>query len=289
MAEASTEVLEPTEVELKEAREMGWADKDKWRGKEEDWVDAKTFLEKGKQVLPIVAAHNKRLRGDLDTLGGELASVKAALDGANAAIEALQASHDEDTKAQVEAARAKLKTELAAASRDGDHEAVADLTDQMTRLNTADDKADKDEKGDKGNGKDRQEPQLHPEVVSWFTEHPDFAKDRRRIALARAIADEKRTAGDKRVGAAFLDEVAEEVEQVLGGAGGNNGASRVAGGNGGTSRSNAANGGGKSYADLPAEAKAACDKMAARLVGENRAHKTIDSWRKSYTQQYYKD
>ena len=101
MAEASTEVLEPTEVELKEAREMGWADKDKWRGKEEDWVDAKTFLEKGKQVLPIVAAHNKRLRGDLDTLGGELASVKAALDGANAAIEDLQASHDEDSKAQV--------------------------------------------------------------------------------------------------------------------------------------------------------------------------------------------
>lgn len=287
MSEDNTEVLEPTADELKEAREMGWADKEKWRGKPEDWVDVKTFLEKGRQVLPIVTAHNRKLKGDLETVNAQVLAQAEALKAANAAIEALQASHDEDTKEQVEAARKQLKTELEAASRDGDHAAVADLTEQMTRLNQADDKAG--DKGDKGGkGRDETEPALHPEVERWFTDHSDFVKDRRRLALARAISDEKRAEGDKRIGTVFLDEVAQEVEDILGTKGGG-GTNRVSGGNGGTNRSNGGGGNAKTYADLPAEARAACDKMAARLVGDNRAHKTMDSWRKSYTAQYFKD
>lgn len=290
---ADEEVVEVTEVELKEAREIGWADKDKWRGKPEDWVDAKTFLERGRQILPIVTAHNRKLKTDLENVGGELASVKEALRASTAAIEALQQSHDEDVQEQVEAARKQLKEELEAASRDGDHKAVADLTEQMTRLNTAattaDDKDGKGGKDGKGENADTTETALHPEVKQWFLDHSDFAKDGRRIALARAIADEKRTGGDKRIGTAFMDDVAEEVERVLGGAGAREGVDRVASGNGGTSRQQLNNGGGKSYSDLPKEAKDACDKMATRLVGENRAHKTIESWRKSYVTQYYKD
>lgn len=284
-----TQVLEVSEADLKEARDIGWADKDKWRGKAEDWVDAKTFLERGRQVLPIVTAHNRKLKGDLEGMGSQLVETQNALKAAQAAIAALEESHNADTAAQVEAARKQLKSELEAASRDGDHAAVADLTDQMTRLNAADDKGGKTDKAVVKDDASGDGEKLHPEVKAWFEEHPDFVKDRRRIALARAVADEMRGAGDRRVGSAFLDDVADEVERVIGRNGGSDGTSRVSGGNGGTGRRDTTTGGAKTYADLPADAKAVCDKQAAKLVGPTRAHKDLKSWQASYARQYFQE
>lgn len=48
------------------ARDMGWAPKDKWRGDPEKWVDAKEFVRRGEEVLPIVTAENRRLKAELE-------------------------------------------------------------------------------------------------------------------------------------------------------------------------------------------------------------------------------
>lgn len=221
----------------------------------------------------------------------QLDSVQASLDAANAAIEALEESRAEDVKEQVEAARETLKKQLVTASRDGDHEGVADLTDKLTQLNTADDAvADEEEKDKDKDKKKNQRPTLHPEVVQWYKDNPDFATDARKSALANVIAAEMRQAGEASVGKVFLDKVAAEVDKTLGGAAGQRGTAKVEAGGGGGARGN--RGGDvpeKTYADLPAEAKAACDKMSARLVGPNRAHKDVASWRKSYAAQYFKE
>ena len=279
---------EQQEALEKEAKTMGWVPKEQFRGAETEFVDAKEFVERGRQILPIVQANNQRLMGQVNVLGQKLSSVEEALKASNATIEALESSHDEDVKAQVEAARAELKEQLEAASRDGDHRAVADLTDKMTQLNTAaSTRGNGEDKGDKGEQKPPAPPPIHPEVQAWMTQNADFMQDPRRVALANVITQELRQAGDTSIGAAFLDRVAEEVDKTLGARKAGS-ASRVSPGGGGRGRGVDGGGGAaKSYADLPAEAKAACDKMSKRLVGPNRAHKDETSWRASYAKQYF--
>ena len=282
---------EVTQEEIAEAKELGWADKDAWKGDPEKWVGAKEFLERGRHILPIVQEHNKKLRGTVGSLSTRLASAEEALRSANAAIEALQESNAADVKEQVEAARKDLREQLAQASRDGDHERIAELTDSLTQLNTANaDAGGDDDKGGKGGKDDKGDPpKIHPEVAKWYKDNPEFATDRRRIMLARAVAEELREEGEDAVGAAFLDLVAVEVNKTLGTPQQRRSAARAESGNGGGGRGAGGGGGseGKTYADLPTEAKQTCERMAARLVGPNRAHKDLASWQKSYAKQYF--
>lgn len=291
MADDSTERVE---VE-KKARLFGWVPKEEYKGEEKSWLDAPEFVERGEQILPIVQSNNRRLMGQIHQMGTELSSVQESLKASDATIRALEESRDKDVKAQVEATRKQLKEELTRASRDGDHEAVADLTDQMTRLTAAETRVAVDDEGDEQSGDkvtprggDRIPPALKAEVESWYDKNPEFRTNARKIGLGRAISVEFRQAGDLRVGAEFLNAVAEEVDKALGGSA-RGGSSKVSGDNGGRGRQTTVTGGQKTYADLPAEAKAACDKMTARLVGPNRAHKDIKSWRDSYVTQYYKE
>lgn len=43
----------------REARKMGWVPQDEWKGRDEDWKDADTWVAKGKEIGPIVNAKLK--------------------------------------------------------------------------------------------------------------------------------------------------------------------------------------------------------------------------------------
>ncbi len=266
----------------KEARSMGWDPE--FKG--EKFITAAEFVEKGKSIMPILQKNNERLQNTIRQQEGKLGAMEHSLKAANAAIEALQASHDEDTRAQVEAARAALKDELAAASEAGDHKGVADATAKLVELGAAEDKA---EVKPKGNGKDQQQQQqqqeLHPEVKDWMGSHSDFMSNQRKVALANVVAAELRSKGDTRVGKAFLDDVQQEVEETLAGGKKRGGDGKVLEGAGGGDQRGADSK--KTYSDLPKEAKDACDSLAKKLVGPNRAHKDLASWRTSYVKQYF--
>lgn len=278
---ADDQVVEATEAEVQEAREMGWADKDSWKGAPEQWVDAKTFLEKGRHILPIVKEQNQRLRGEVTTLSDRLRSAEARQKAQDATLAAIEESRQADLEEARKEERAKITAELEEASRDGDHRRVAELTVQLAESTAV--------KPEEKKKEEELPPQqkLHPEVENWYRLNPDFIKDQRRVALARVVAEEMRAAGEPSLGAAFLDKVAAEVNRTLGAAKKGGGTSKVEGDRG--SHREPGGGGGKAYADLPADAKAACDKMAGRLVGANRAHKTIESWRNSYAKQYFSE
>lgn len=280
----SEEGAGPSEEQVSEATSLGWAPKDKWRGDPEKWVDADVFLERG-MGIHHVKGENQQLKSKVDVLSGQLNEMTGALRAATAAIAALEESRDEDVKEQVEAARKRLKEELAAASREGDHDAVAELTVKLTDLAQADD----DAKHREGKPKNQPTaPQVHPEVKTWFEQHPEFTRDKRRTALGRVAAEELRAEGETAVGAAFMDLVAARVDEVLGKPASERKPSKAESGNGGGTRSGGGGGSsGKTYSDLPKEAKEACDRMAKRLVGPDRKHKDINSWRSSYAAQYF--
>lgn len=281
----STENMEPagpSEEQIEEARSLGWAPKDAWKGDPEKWVDADQFLQRGLGIHHV----RKELESLRNTTSARVSQLESALAAANTTIEVLQESHADDVKAQVEEARAALRQEIAQASRDGDHEALATATDKLTQLNAANtDAGGDDDKGGKGDKPNKDAPAVHPEVKAWFDDNPDYA-DRRRAALLHTVATELRQAGDARKGREFLDACAEEVEKYLGTPAGKRGTSKVEGGGNGTG-GRGSSGSGKSYADLPAEAKAACDSFAKRVVGPNRAHKDLNSWRTAYATKYF--
>ena len=272
-----------------EARGMGWLPKEEFKGKEENWVDAEVFVEKGRQILPIVQANNKRLEQTVQQLSSKLSAAERATQAANAAIEALQEAQAEDVKEQVAAATKELQTQIAAASRDGDHEQVAELTGKLVDLKTADQKADDkddDKGGDKGDAP--QIPQhLVDEITTWYKENEAFLEDSRTRRMARLIGEELLAAGETKRGKAFLDIVKAEVEKTLGGS--SRGSGKVNGGNGGTGRSNdgGGDGGAKTFNDLPKEAKDAAARMTSRMVGPDRKYKTQADWYKGYTKSYF--
>lgn len=286
------EQQEPSAEVLQEAKMLGWVDKEQFRGRPEDWVPADEFVERGKHVLPILKANNERLMNELRGRDGRLMQMSEQLKIQGAALKAMEDAQAEDTEAERVATIAELEDEIAQASSDGDFKRVASATTKLTKLQAEAIVQERLKGGDpnarQGGGNGGVNPQ-HVEVLSWFDTHPTF-KQGRKLALMNAIADEMRQAGDTRTGLPFLDAVGMKVDEALGGSPGG-GSSRVSGGNGGSGRGGSGEGGGvsKSYADLPKDAKEACDKFSKRMVGPGKKYQTVEAWRKSYTAKYFEE
>ena len=61
----------------KEARLFGWVPKEEFRGSETDWVDADTFVKRGKEINPILRKNNELLMKRLDEQAKQLESLKS--------------------------------------------------------------------------------------------------------------------------------------------------------------------------------------------------------------------
>ena len=177
--------------------------------------------------------------------------------------------------------------ELKAAREAGDDVRVAELQNELGEVvKPAAVKAPPkvEEKPNGGGGP----PVMQPWVKGWVDDNKEFFDNPRKLALFNAVVFEKRKADDKRVGEGpgtdFLNEARDEVERVLGAnprrqAPSKTEESRNSGGSGNNS------GGGKSYADLPPDARAKCDAQEAKFVGKG--FKDQAAWRKHFAKEYF--
>lgn len=287
MADADTQVVESkaTPEQQAAAEKIGWIPPARFKGDPERFVDAEEYIARGETVLPIVKEQNKRLHAEVNELRAATAAQKAALDAATKAIEEIEERHSVDTQKAVEAARKQLKAQLAAASEAGDHDGVAELTDQLTQLNTA----EKEAAPAKKNGEEK--PTVFvppPDLVEWNNENPWFGTNKRKTALALGIAQELRDAGNTDTGRKFFDAVKEEMDKELGAGKPEPRGDKVEGarnGGDGDSRQSSR----KGYANLPADAKAACDADARQFVGPNKKYKDLAAWRGRYAELYFQE
>lgn len=279
----TVDVEQPSAVEV-EAKALGWAPKEAWRGNEADWVDAETFVERGRQVMPLLKENNKRLTSKLTETEQRVHAQDNELKAIKATLKLLEEHREADVEAQVQDRIKKLRGDIAEASRDGDHERVAELTDTLaeTRAQAAIATAAKEVPA--GDDQPATQPQLPPEVTEWYAQNVVYLTDVKRRALGTAVALELRKNGDTSQGAAFLDKVKAEVEQTLNPSGT---VSKALGGNGGSGRTDAPANGGKSYRDLPKEAKEQCEKYAKRFVGPDKRFKTDAEWQADYAKNYF--
>lgn len=272
------ESQQPIEVQ-REAEKMGWIPPTRFKGDPSRFVDADIYIKRGEEVLPIVKEQNKRLHTELDSLKRESQATAHALKAAQDAIAQMEERHTVATQKAVDDARRQVKAQLAAASEAGDYEGVAELTEQLTKMAVTEPTAAKAPAP-------APEPQFTPpaDLVEWNAENPWFGTNKRKTALALAVAQELREQGETSSGRTFYDKVLAEVDKELGvqqprgdkveGARGSDGG-------------NASGGRGKTYAALPSDARAACDADAKRFVGADKKYKTINDWRARYAEIYF--
>ena len=264
------------------ARDIGWRPKEEFRGDPEKWVDAETFISRGEHYLPLIKADRDRLKGDVARLAAETAETKAALAAAQEAIEEFRRYHTEDTKRQVSAAKADLLKRLKEAREADDVEAEVEIQDKLDDIRTA------QRATPAPSPAPSPAPTTDPVTAAWIAENPWFSASPSLRGMALGFAEELR--GDPStkhlVGRPLLDEIAARMKRFLpeeprrpskvdGG--------RPQGGGG----SAPAGGVGRSYADLPAEAKAACESFTPKLVGPNRAFKDKAAWQAHYAEQFF--
>lgn len=268
----------------KTAREMGWRPLEEFRGDSSKWVDAETFVSRGEHFLPIIKADRDRLREQNAQIVASLAETKQLLAASQEAIAELRKYHDEDTKRAVDKARKDLVAQLKQARDDGDVDLEVTLQSQINKIDVAKSAAPPPP----APAPTPSAATIDPEFAAWEADNPWFKTDRKKHALAMAIAQELRDdpANAGLVGRKFYDKVTEGVEAYLGPAG-SPPASKVAGGRPTGSAGSGASVRARSFADLPEDAKLACASFAKKLVGPGRAYKDLDAWQSEYTKRYF--
>lgn len=266
------------------ALSMGWKPLDKFAGDPAKWVDAKTFVDRGEHFLPLVKADRDKLRSQVDGLSAELQETKRLFQASQEAIEELKKFQDENTRRQVEVAKANWVKQLKDARSNDDVEGELAAQAEINKLDRA--LEAKPVAAPPPPAAAPAPAAADPVFTAWAAENSWFSTDKRKTALAMAVAQEFRTPGHPNAqlqGRAFFDKITEEVNAVFEPA--TRSVSKVAGGRpsgqgGGATRT-------YTYADLPEEAKSACDSFARKLAGPGRAYKTVEDWQAHYTKQYF--
>lgn len=286
------------EVEQR-AREMGWAPKEEWRGNPNHWMDAREYVQRGEQMIPILRSNLRKSEGELAALRRQVQEQNARLAAATESIDVLTNISTEQSRNAAKEKRRELLRQRAEARREGDTDTEIALEEQIEevslQINNMEVEAEvptpktKKPVAKRPSQPETPNPAQDPEYIAWTQANPWFGTDARRTALATAIGSELRAdpANNVLQGRAFFEKITAEMNKFLGVQ--PRSSSKVesggAGGGGGGDSSRTSNG--KSYNDLPQDAKEACTKQAKLVVGEGRAFKDMASWQKHYTTMYF--
>jgi len=270
------------------ARQLGWVPKEEFRGPEGQWKDAETFVRDGEQILPVVRANNKKLVAELSETKSQVLELKKLVEAGNDSLKAFEEFHQQSLADALERQRKELTAEMRAARENGDVDLEENLRDQIDEVRQQ--QRDLKNKPAKTEVKTETKPadtapQVDPEFLMWNTQNPWFGKDKKLTAFANGMATTMRQDPENShlVGRAFYDAVAQQVKAAFPDdfpeAPSHD---KMEGARGPSRRS-----GGRSYNDLPADAKAACDRFGQRLAGPGRAYKDLDAWRTQYAKEFF--
>ena len=245
----------------KEARLFGWVPKEEFRGSESDWVDADVFVKRGKEINPILRKNNELLMKKLDEKAKEIDSIKADVE----TFKKFQKESFERKAAEYEVQIAQLKTKKRDAIAAGDGDLVVDLDDQIDSLKEAQREA-KEESKKKPEEPKQTEAQVSvpedPELQSWLGRNTWFGEDTEMTDVANGLGTAVRRQFPHLTGRAFLDKLDDKIveyfpQKVLGPKAKGSAVDSTGNMRGGSST------GKKSYDNLPADAKEACDRFIA--------------------------
>ena len=251
---------ESTPEEISRAQRMGWIPKETFKGDVAKWRPAKDFLARGEQELPILRERYKKVDSALEKTQTELAEIKRNM---NEFVTFTRSAAQREADKRIE----KLNAVKDEAFDAGDKEAFNAADKEIQKLETE---------------KPTAQPtnQLAPaEIQSWFDANPWYQADKELQSYADSMGDHfKRTKG--LIGPPLLEEVRKAVESAYPAKFENparNHAAAVgaAGGNG----TGAAGGKkGRSFNDLPNEAKLTCNNWVRNGLGTKEEYLKFYDW-----------
>lgn len=253
-------VQEPDEQQVqneqteKEARVFGWVPKEEFRGSEDDWVDADTFVKRGKEINPILRKNNETLLKKLEEQAKQIEKIKADAEQ----FKEFQKESFERKKVELEAQIADLKSQKKAAIAEGNGDLVVDLDDRIDELKEAQREAKSESKAPPP--ADPTSVAMDPEIQSWLDRNTWFGQDTEMTEMSNALGATVRKQFPQLSGREFLDKIDEKLaeyfpEKFMGkrpkvNPVDSSGSVRSSGGSGK-----------KSYDNLPQDAKEACDRF----------------------------
>lgn len=276
-----------------EARGMGWKPKEEFRGDPDRWSDAETYVKRGEEFLPIVQSNNRKLKETVDHQQTRLLELERVNKANAAALEAIQESNREQTVQQAVRTIEDIAVQIAAAREAGNvTEELALLREHAevtTKLETAKKppvKQPVQQQAPAGG-----DPAQTPEFKQFLTDNSWWQTDA--VMRAASIEIQNQLYSEGKISAATpqgerLEMVAEATRKRFNmkDNGRRQAPNRVEGGGG--PGAGGASGSAHSFNDLPAEAKAACDKAAKRLTfGDGKRFKDEAAWRQSYANTYF--
>jgi len=226
---------EVDEETLLEAKRQGWVPKEEFSGPEDKWTDAENFVKRGKEINAILRKDNEFLKREVSDMKSTMMEFKKF--------------HAETEKRAYERAMADLRDQKKEAISTGDGEKVLQIDDAIDELKSA-----------RQVEKAQPAPQPDPEFVMWSEENRWYTNDAQLRTEADMIGEVIKRQNPNLIGNAFLNEVTTRVKRMYPEKftnGNRNRPSPVEG----TTAPKATGKNGKSYNDLPPEAKAACQKF----------------------------
>lgn len=238
-----------------EARKYGWVPKEEFRGDESEWRDAPEFVKRGQEILGFV-------RKELGKTKEKLSVTEAQFEQFRKEAEEFKKYREKAEENAYKRALAELKEQKKKAIELGDGATVVEIDDAIEQINT--EKAEVT-KANKTSEIDPIRLQNQKILQGWISDGNEiFAKDAEVMQLANEYADVVRLDPKTRhlTGTEYLEAVADKVREALPDKFNNTARTKPAA-VGASSDTGASRTGGKkkSYADLPDDAKKACDKF----------------------------
>ncbi len=244
---------------IDEATKMGWTEKSQFKGDPAKWRPADEFVERGKNMLPIVKATVKRQEK-------EIAELKKTM-------QQFGEYHNQTEQRAYIKAMQNLKQQRADAIAKGDGVTFDKVDSEIDRL--------KQEAEKKIVMQDQNE--VDPVYEEWKGRNK-WVEDPKLEKYAVKMGEYLRETGVTETGNDFLDMVAKKVKAEFPDKFTNSRRENAAAVEGGVP---AARKGGKSFSDLPADARAACDRMAKNAYSAD--EKQREKFKAEYTKNYFSE
>ena len=225
-----------------EARKFGWVPQEEFKGDPDTWRDADAFLKRGREI-------NGFLRKDLDKLNNRNAALENELKEMRDAMQEFSKFHADTAKREYERALRDLRDLKKEAIAEGDGDRVVQIEEAIDQL-----KAEKLPEVKVP----QEQPKIDPVFVAWRDQNQWYGSDEDMTVFADGFAERLRKSNPKLVGQDFLAEVEKKVKATFEKKTVSN---RERPSPVDSSTPSRGTGSKKSYADLPAEAKQACEKF----------------------------
>ena len=271
--EAPQEAPEASQYES-EARAQGWVAQEEFRGSESDWVDAETFVRRGKEIMPILRKNNEKL---LKELGEAKKAAEEAREAAKEFREFQKQQFERKTK-DLEVQLEQLKQAKRDAITQGDGDRAIAIDDAMDDLKEQRLEAKEDLKAAEEKAKEVPQFTQDPILNNWMEKNDWFGKDSRMTNIANGVGVTLRQEDPNLAGQAFLDKLDAELQEMFPEKFGKKRTPNpMEGSPNGTARPSVSSGK-KTYNNLPPEAKAACDKFVKQGLMTKEAYVAEYDW-----------